>query len=375
MSVDDDHKLFVAGLADTATEEGLRKLFESTGGSVSEVTVPRDRASGKPRGFAFVTMASDEDARSARQSLDGNAFEGRPLSVRPFRADRGAAPGAMPPRPGAPRDPRGFDSRDGRPEVRSGDSRSFERVSSQSREHRAFDSRSDDAPRSGAGTEAPRSTPGRGPAPGASDDSTLYIGNLPFDCSSAELEQLFTDRGFEVVRRIHLPMDPEGRARGFGFVALDSAGSARRAVEQLGDASVRGRRLSVSVARARGTTTGGSGGYPRATTGPTAGPRPPDRGSGQHSFASGSFAQAPAQGAAPRFEGPTFSNEPAPFQSTTEDESRRQGKWTDKDKDKKKEKKRKVKATPVADRAAKRPKNDAFRSTRAQDYVDDWDDD
>lgn len=433
MSVEDDQKLFVAGLADAATEEGLRKLFESTGGSVSEVTVPRDRTSGKPRGFAFVTMASEEDARTVRQRLDGSNYEGRPLSVRPFRADRGA-PGPAP-RPGAPRDSRG-------------ESRGFE---SRSSEHRAYDgggrgsgygssgggggysgsghsgsghsgsgqsgsgysssgqsgsghsgsgyaaaghsgSAQSGSGHSGSGYAAAGGPPGQSGSGtsgagypsqgggGAGDDSTLYVGNLPFDCNSAELEQLLSDRGFAAVRRIHLPMDPEGRARGFGFVSLDSADTARRAVEQLQDLSVRGRRLSISVARARGAPgTGGSGNYPRAGgPPPSAGQRPARPAGG-----SGSYAAAPHH-AAPRYDAPSFGGgAPAPFAGGgggPDDEARRQGKWAgggdkDKDKDKKKEKKRKAKGAPAADRGVKKRRDDAFRSTRAQDYVDDWDDD
>lgn len=402
MSVEDDQKLFVAGLADAATEEGLRKLFESTGGSVSEVTVPRDRTSGKPRGFAFVTMASEEDARNVRQRLDGSNYEGRPLSVRPFRADRGA-PGAAP-RPGAARDPRG-------------ESRGFE---SRSSEHRAFDggrgsgygssggggsgysgsgsgygaaghsgsghsgsghSGSGYAAAGGSAGQTSSATsgagyPSQGGGGGPGDDSTLYVGNLPFDCNPAELEQLLSDRGFVAVRRIHLPMDPEGRARGFGFVALENADTARRAVEQLQDLSVRGRRLSISVARARGAPgTGGSGNYPRAGGPPPSGGQRPARPAG----GSGSYAAAPHH-AAPRYDAPPFAGgAPAPFAGgSPDDEARRQGKWAgggDKDKDKKKEKKRKAKGAPAADRGVKKRRDDAFRSTRAQDYVDDWDDD
>jgi RNA recognition motif-containing protein len=199
----------------------------------------------------------------------------------------------------------------------------------------------------------------------------LYVGNLPFDCTAAELEQLFSDRGFTMVRRTHLPLDPEGRARGFGFVALDSADAARRAVDELHDASVRGRRLSISVARARGAPgTGGSGNYPRAGGAAPPGPRPVRPMGG-----SGSYAAAPRYDAPSSFDGP-----PAPFSGGgggggSDDEARRPSKWAgapDKEKEKKKEKKRKVKAAPAP---VKRRRDDDFRSTRAQDYVDDWDDD
>jgi nucleolin len=344
MSVEDEHKLFVAGLAETTTEEGLRKLFDSTGGSVAEVTVPRDRASGKARGFAFVTMSSEDEARQARQHLDGMDYEGRAISVRPFRADRNA-PGMRPPHP------------------------------------RDAGTQSYPPPRAaGPGPARPefvREPPGlgHGPAPqrasqppGGSEDSTLYIGNLPFDCTSAELEQTLQERGFDGVRRVHMPMDPEGRPRGFGFVSMSSADEARRAVDELQDVMVRGRRLSISVARARGNA-----GPP-----PPRAPRPGGFAGGPPPSAGGGY---PPAHPAPRFsEPPAFAPEGGGFAESgagPTEEARRAARWDgakDKEPEKKKEKKKKgVKAAPAA--GTKRRRDDGFRSTRAQDYVDDWDDD
>jgi RNA recognition motif-containing protein len=70
MVTDDRCKLFVAGLPDSISEAVLRQLFEATGGTVVDVSVPRDRATGRTRGFGFVTMSSEDEARDARQSLD-----------------------------------------------------------------------------------------------------------------------------------------------------------------------------------------------------------------------------------------------------------------------------------------------------------------
>src|SRR5215213_951241 len=49
---EDSRKLFVAGLPDSITEDVLRQLFEATGGNVVEVSLPKDRATGRPRGLA-----------------------------------------------------------------------------------------------------------------------------------------------------------------------------------------------------------------------------------------------------------------------------------------------------------------------------------
>src|SRR5215468_4882380 len=94
---EDSRKLFVAGLPDSITEDVLRQLFEATGGTVVEVSLPKDRATGRPRGFGFVTLATMEEANAARESLDGSFQGGKSISVRPFQAEpprrEGRSPG------------------------------------------------------------------------------------------------------------------------------------------------------------------------------------------------------------------------------------------------------------------------------------------
>src|SRR5499427_5936381 len=101
MANEDARKLFVAGLPDSITEDVLRQLFEATGGTVSEISLPKDRATGRPRGFGFVTLATADEAQIARDSLDGSIQAGKSISVRPFSAEppkRGEGGG-----PGGPR--------------------------------------------------------------------------------------------------------------------------------------------------------------------------------------------------------------------------------------------------------------------------------
>src|ERR1700735_426338 len=83
----EEAKLFVAALPDSISEDVLKQLFEATGGSVVQVSLPKDRATGRPRGFGFVTMSSADQARAARDSLDGSLQSGRSISVRPFQAE------------------------------------------------------------------------------------------------------------------------------------------------------------------------------------------------------------------------------------------------------------------------------------------------
>ena len=74
-------KLYVGNLAATTTQETLRATFEADGRQVQEVAIISDRATGQPRGFAFVTMGTPADAQAAISALDGGELEGRTLKV------------------------------------------------------------------------------------------------------------------------------------------------------------------------------------------------------------------------------------------------------------------------------------------------------
>lgn len=92
MSAEDARKLFVGGLSDAATEEELRAAFTDAGFTVAHLAVPRDRETGRPRGFAFVTLASEEEAQRARSEVQGTMCAGRALSVREFSQGSPKAP-------------------------------------------------------------------------------------------------------------------------------------------------------------------------------------------------------------------------------------------------------------------------------------------
>ncbi len=77
-------KLYVGNLALTTTEGNLQDLF-SPHGPVTEVHMPFDRDSGRPRGFAFVTMATPEGAQAAVLALNGTAVGERTLTVNEAR--------------------------------------------------------------------------------------------------------------------------------------------------------------------------------------------------------------------------------------------------------------------------------------------------
>ncbi|MGC4092043.1 MAG: hypothetical protein QM756_30005 [Polyangiaceae bacterium] len=216
MATEDARKLFVAGLPESITEDVLRQLFEATGGKVVEVSLPRERATGKVRGFGFVTFSTADEANRARDELDGSLQAGRSISVRPFSSE--------PPK---------------RDRMEGGGGGGGGR----------FDA----------------------PSPAASaEDRTLYVGNLPYDTNQQELAQFLEENGVGPVARIHLPVGPDGRMRGFGFVTMANAEAANAALAALRNADVRGRRLMINIA------------HPRSERPPGAGPggdrsRPPPR--------------------------------------------------------------------------------------------------
>jgi nucleolin len=316
MADSDSRKLFVAGLSDAATEQGLRKLFESVGGSVVEIAVPRDRQTGAARGFGFVTLATDTEANTARDRLDGSFHEGRSISVRPFRGNRGPESGAPPgPMRTGPRPP----------------------------------------PRSIAPGE-------ERPAPSEERDNTLFVANLPSDCTQQTLTEAFAAAGVSPIVKLHLPVDAEGRRRGFGFVTLRDGAAAKSAVSALQGMLLGGRALSVDVARPRGDRperpmeprTDRPGGAPAWR------PRPPI----------GSPRDSGPAPIAPAYSDSSGSGG-TPSEKQTWDE-RRAG-----DKRRAKEapapKRRKEKAV-VADRGKARRENEGFRAPRSRGMMDDWDD-
>lgn len=113
----------------------------------------------------------------------------------------------------------------------------------------------------GGGDRGPRSSGPPGGGAAGSPDRTLYVGNLPYDCTQPELETLINGAtaGNGTVVRIHMPMDADGRKRGFGFVTMSSAETAKAAAETLKTADLRGRRLVVNLAHPKGERPAGGG--------------------------------------------------------------------------------------------------------------------
>lgn len=77
-------KLYVGNMSFKTTDADLRAAFEQFG-AVTDVYVAMDKMTGRPRGFAFVTMGTAEEAKVAIEKMNGTALDGRPLTVNEAR--------------------------------------------------------------------------------------------------------------------------------------------------------------------------------------------------------------------------------------------------------------------------------------------------
>lgn len=76
--------IYIGNLPYDTTEDQVVELF-SPFGAVNRATLVKDRETGRPRGFGFVEMPNDDEARKAIEELSGKEYEGRPLTVNEAR--------------------------------------------------------------------------------------------------------------------------------------------------------------------------------------------------------------------------------------------------------------------------------------------------
>ena len=76
--------IYVGNLSFKAAEEDIRAAFEAFG-AVTSARVVMDKITGKSKGFAFVEMANEEEAKAAIAGLDGKEIQGRPVRVNEAR--------------------------------------------------------------------------------------------------------------------------------------------------------------------------------------------------------------------------------------------------------------------------------------------------
>ena len=95
-----EKKLYVGNISFQATEDDIRELF-SKSGEVESVKIITDQFTGKPKGFGFVEMTTEESAAKAIEALNGTTFMDRPITVAEAK-------------PQQPREKRGFGGGGGR---------------------------------------------------------------------------------------------------------------------------------------------------------------------------------------------------------------------------------------------------------------------
>jgi len=168
----------------------LAEHFQQVG-NVDMVEVIYDRETGRSRGFAFVTFATQAEANAAIEQLDGTELGGRALRVNfPNPAGTRTERTERPPRP--------------------------------------------------AGG-------GRTGGAGRNDPNKLYVGNLSWGMDDLGLEELFAE--FGSVTEAKVIMDREtGRSRGFGFVTLSTGQEVQEAIAALDGVDVDGRIIRVNLA-------------------------------------------------------------------------------------------------------------------------------
>jgi nucleolin len=179
-------KLYVGNLPWTCDSAELAELCMDVG-TVEAVEVIYDQETGRSRGFAFVTMASMEDAEAVIKALNGAQVGGRELRVSYPQSNRDKS----------------------RLEGRA-----------------AFGERR---------------------SPRADDPNKLFVGNLSWDCDDNALHKLFSDYGDVVEAKVVKDRDT-GRSRGFGFVTLSGPTEVNAAKAKLDGADFDGRQLRVNLA-------------------------------------------------------------------------------------------------------------------------------
>jgi len=80
------------------------------------------------------------------------------------------------------------------------------------------------------------------------DNNKLYVGNLPYGVTDESLKELFAAAG-EVVEAKVISDKFSGRSKGFGFVTMKDDAAAEKAIKELNEKEVEGRKIRVSIAR------------------------------------------------------------------------------------------------------------------------------
>ncbi|MSQ47297.1 MAG: hypothetical protein EXR78_02740 [Deltaproteobacteria bacterium] len=196
-------RLFVGNLPPRLCFPELEDLFLPFGSIVS-ADLMTDPTTGRSRGFGFVEMESHDAARAAMTALNGTAVEGQTLTVNEANPGRGGGGGA------------------------------------------AHDASRSSAPSSGGATSRPFSPSPRPPV--GSSGTRLFVGNLPYTATNADLERLFTEAG-KVASASVMTDRATGQSKGFAFIEMGSKEDAVAAIKRFDGREGIGRILKVNEAR------------------------------------------------------------------------------------------------------------------------------
>jgi len=198
-STGEEVKLYVGNLDYATDEDRLRQEFGQFG-KVTDVFLPMERGTQRPRGFGFVTLSNRESAERAISKMDQAQLDGRTIRVNESR-------------------PKGQGSE-----------------------------RRGNGPGSSGGFNSANK-----------EDVKLYVGNLAFDTPEDQVRQLFEQHGKVV--DCFMPTDRDtGKVRGFAFVTMPSA-EAEEACMKLNGYEMDGRQLRVNEAQPKGGGGGRGGGH------------------------------------------------------------------------------------------------------------------
>lgn len=110
--------IYIGNLAPDTTEDDLRQAFESFG-DIASVKIVRDGTTGESRGFGFIEMPGEAEAKAAIEQMNGKELKGNEVHVEAGRT-KAPAPGFGGRRPGGRGGPRGGGRPGGRPGSRGG---------------------------------------------------------------------------------------------------------------------------------------------------------------------------------------------------------------------------------------------------------------
>ncbi|KAJ4970797.1 hypothetical protein NE237_003896 [Protea cynaroides] len=188
----EEKRLYVGNLPFAMTSSQLAEIFNEAG-RVHSVEIIYDRVTDRSRGFAFVTMASAQDAKEAIRMFDGSQVGGRTVKVN------------------LPEVPRGGEREVMGPKIRSSN-RSF--------------------------IESPHK---------------IYAGNLDWAITSQDLREVFGEQPGLLSAKVIYDRET-GRSKGFGFVSFASAEDAQSALDTMDGMEVEGRPIRLSIAGGKTTS-------------------------------------------------------------------------------------------------------------------------